>query len=145
MMPARHLEAMLAKPESGEAEQRIAALARDLEAQWQQLIPRIDANKRRRGEIPEELTDEEKEHVADSDRAAGELDDELDGLISQTGSAEDIVELMLPLYEDEIRFWQDVTRDPRHIHPDDKAIVDEVLARQQELVDRLREYLPDAD
>ncbi|MCA9392667.1 MAG: hypothetical protein KC900_00545 [Candidatus Omnitrophica bacterium] len=144
MLPARHLAAMRNKSGSGEREERIAALAAELEAAWEAMIPRIEENKQQRGEAPEELTVEEKEQVAESDQAAGELDAELDELISQAESAADIVELMLPLYEDEIRFWQDITRDPEFIHPQDKAVVDEVLTRQQELVILLAEYLADA-
>lgn len=144
MLPARHLAALADKPGSGEREHEIVALARELEAEWRQMIPRINANKEKRGEDSEELTLEEQQHVTESEEANEQLDAELDGLIKEADTAVEIVELMLPLYEDEIRFWQEITADPKNIHPEDKRVIDEILTRQQVLVGLLAEYTADA-
>ena len=143
MIDSKYLYKTLEKditPEKKAVLEEICALAKEVKEDWDASHTQIQENKRQRND-QEQLTDEEKDWVSISSDAQKELDKNLSRMAERAETAEEILEQMLPLYEDEYDFWHTAIQDPKNIHPDDKATMDPVLEKLKILNQKVNHIL----
>ena len=125
-------------PEEQEHLKRIEALARELATLEYEFPAKIAANKNRRGEKPTKLTKNEKTALAEFDEDRANIDRETLKLFESTASAREIVEALSLELPGVPKDWSWMV--PK-AHPQDRALIEQVVAAQRALDAEMKKYL----